>query len=756
MVCVGDMAKVEPMFISEGIEDLLTAANLTGTRGIATLGSGRLAKMTLPRATRLVLLGQKKSEADRANWLKAAELFAAQGCEVEIVWPGNYVDINELLVAEGPNAVKTAIESAEAVEGPANQDEPGAASGGGDADDKDDDNGGMVVIGNYGISDHGIAFYAKAPNAVKGNWVWLTNFTAKIKSQIRMDDGVEATHTFEIEAKINGQTSTFPVPSAQFGSMNWVLEKLGAEAVVYPNQEKRAKVGIQVISGIIPRRSVYAHTGFRFIGGEHVYLHAGGALGADGPLDSIEVQLPTGLENYLLETDGTTIGDHQLREAVEASMGVISVAPLDVTIPLHASMPRAIIGGADYTPHLVGKTGACKTELLALEAQHFGAGMNSRALPGSWSSTDNYLEAQASALKDAVYPIDDFVTVGSGVEAARLAAKADRVLRAQGNASGRGRLRSDATMRRARPPRGLAMSTGEDVPPGHSLRARLLVIPVALGAVDLEKLTVAQQHGESGTYARATAGFIRWVAPQYEKLRKEFGELTHQFRTEFPDGVHGRTADIFAQVMATWKVFMRFVVATGAWTQEDADAHLKDVWETLNALIVEQSAQQRVFDAVARFQTNLDSALAAGKAHIGRHTHPDRPPSNCATGLGWKRVEASGELRWQSSGPCVGWYADDGFYLDGEAAYAAAQAAAAATGSGIGVGVDTLYRRMRDDNLLLSLETRGGKTYFKVRKTIAGRRRPVIHVAHAFLHLEAPASSNGSPSSPNGPEDDFD
>ena len=109
----------------------------------------------------------------------------------------------------------------------------------------------------------------------------------------------------------------------------------------------------------------------------------------------------------------------------------------------------------------------------------------------------------------------------------------------------------------------------------------------------------------------------------------------------------------------------------------------------------------------------------------------------------------------QSFGPCVGWYADDGIYLDGEAAYATAQAAAVATGSGIGVGADTLYRRMRDDNLLLSLEQRGGKTYFKVRKTIAGRRRPVIHVAHAFLYLEVPPSANGSPSSPNGPEDDF-
>jgi len=225
--------------------------------------------------------------------------------------------------------------------------------------------------------------------------------------------------------------------------------------------------------------------------------------------------------------------------------------------------------------------------------------------------------------------------------------------------------------------------------------------------------------------------------------------------------VHGRTADVFAQVMATWRIYLRFVVATGAWTQEHADSLLTTVWDILNELIVEQSDHQRVFDAVVRFQTNLDSALAAGKAHIGRQVNPDRPPPG-ALSVGWKRIEVvtgdGAQHRWQSSGPCIGWYADDGLYLDAEAAYAAAQQAAAATGAGIGVGADTLYRRMREDNLLLSLEKRGGKTYLKPRKTIAGRRRPVIHVSHQFLELpspKTPSCASGSPSSPNGPDQDL-
>src|SRR5215475_6836283 len=54
-----------------------------------------------------------------------------------------------------------------------------------------------------------------------------------------------------------------------------------------------------------------------------------------------------------------------------------------------------------------------KVTFAAPQQQHFGAAMHSRAIPGSWSSTDNFLESSASATKDAIYTIDDYVTVGS-------------------------------------------------------------------------------------------------------------------------------------------------------------------------------------------------------------------------------------------------------------------------------------------------------------------------------------------------------
>jgi hypothetical protein len=109
------------------------------------------------------------------------------------------------------------------------------------------------------------------------SWVTLTNFTARIVADITLDDDVETTKTFEIEATLCGRVTRFTIPSHQFASLNWAAEKLGARAIVQPGQmiAKRAAVAIQVLSGEIPESRVFAHTGWRRIDDTWVFLHAG-------------------------------------------------------------------------------------------------------------------------------------------------------------------------------------------------------------------------------------------------------------------------------------------------------------------------------------------------------------------------------------------------------------------------------------------------------------------------------------------------
>src|SRR5206468_3731005 len=99
------------------------------------------------------------------------------------------------------------------------------------------------------------------------------------------------------------------------------------------------------------------------------------------------------------------------------------------------------------------------------------------------------LEGLASTAKDALLVVDDFAPQGGAHDVARYHREADRLLRAQGNRAGRGRCRPDGSVRPARPPRGSIISTGEDVPRGQSLRARLLVLELAPGELDWSRLT---------------------------------------------------------------------------------------------------------------------------------------------------------------------------------------------------------------------------------------------------------------------------
>src|ERR1019366_2498974 len=164
-------------------------------------------------------------------------------------------------------------------------------------------------------------------------------------------------------------------------------------------------------------------------------------------------------------------------------------------------------GEADFAVHMVGETGAFKSEVAALHQQHFGAAMSRLNLPGSWSSTGNSLEVLAFHAKDALLAIDDFAPQGSATDVSRYHAAADRVFRAAGNGAGRGRLDSSAALRESKPPRALILSTGEEIPRGHSVRARLLITEIAKGSIDGGDLRSCQQDASAGLYAESMGGF---------------------------------------------------------------------------------------------------------------------------------------------------------------------------------------------------------------------------------------------------------
>lgn len=149
----------------------------------------------------------------------------------------------------------------------------------------------------------------------------LSNFTAQIVASTEIDDGAEVERRLDIEATVAGRKRTASIPASEFTRMDWVIPKLGPDAIIQAGAriKDHARAAIQAVSEPAEVR-VMRQTGWRQVDGQWLYLHSSGAIGANGPVDDIEVNLPRTLAKYTLPEPGGT-------DAVRASLDMLDVAP---------------------------------------------------------------------------------------------------------------------------------------------------------------------------------------------------------------------------------------------------------------------------------------------------------------------------------------------------------------------------------------------------------------------------------------------
>lgn len=493
--------------------------------------------------------------------------------------------------------------------------------------------------------------------------VRITNFTARIVADIIEDDGAETVRRFEIEGKMAGTSIVTSLLLAEkFTAMSWPVEVLGASAVVFPGYsgESHARAAIQLLSGSVPPKRVFGHTGWREIDSRWVYLPAGGGIDKEGVVQDAHVALTGALAGFVLPAP--PVGA-DLAVSVRGLLRVISIGPRTTTFSVLAAVFRSVLGGADFSLFLMGPTGVLKSELAALAQRCFGAGLDARHLPGSWSSTANSLEDMAFRAKDAIFVVDDFKPSGDAIGDARMHQQADRLLRNQGNGAGRGRLKGDGTQRPARPPRGLILITGEDIPRGESLRARILIQEIADGDIDLGLLTHCQKDGDDGVYAAVTAAFCQWTAANLPQLRTEWKARAATLRAKFAGG-HKRQPNILADLQAAFEFFVQFIRETTGdtvLTATTADSLVAECKTALNEAGKAQSRFQKAAEPTSRFMELFSSAISSGRAHIAS-VDGDEPSNSGA--WGWCREQVGDKTVVRAYGDRVGWVEDDDLYLD--------------------------------------------------------------------------------------------
>jgi hypothetical protein len=475
--------------------------------------------------------------------------------------------------------------------------------------------------------------------------VKLCNFTAHIVAEVRRDDGSdELESVFEVEVTIDEKRRVLRVPSTQFENLRWVA-KLGADAILEPGQGTRewTRHAIQSLSPRpLSKRRLYLHTGWTeaTIDGP-VYLHARGALGEYGPVASIDVELTDTLARFELPVPPSGA---DLQRAVRASLNVLKVAPHEVSVPVWAAVWRAPLGPMrSGSVYLLGTTGTHKSCLTALAQAHYGRTLSYKSLPATWEGTANHLESLAFLAKDALLVIDDFIPKGARQDRERLHASADRIFRSTTAGVGRGRLRGgeDLSHRANRPPRGLLMSSGEELPGPPSCQARLVIVKVERGAVDLARLTAAQEDATAGLYAQALAAYVRWLAPRAGSLVEETDREMRGLRADLTrDGVHRGTPDAAADLLIGVRMWARFAREQAGIEAEEVERVERDALKALTRVVEDQAHAQAEADPVRRFLSFLVGALTGRKAHIaGRKAGV--PDVEDPSVFGWRR-EAEG------------------------------------------------------------------------------------------------------------------
>lgn len=486
-------------------------------------------------------------------------------------------------------------------------------------------------VGCYFVIDGRICY--EKPD---GSTTPLCNFDARIVEEQVLDDGESQEIFFLVEGVLhNGvRLPTARVAAASFGTLSWILPQWGARAIVNAGaaQKDRLRVSIQHLSN--PKKCrVFLNTGWKKVDGCWCFLHAGGAIGPDGPLNDVSLDLHGRLGLYSLTN---TLPDSDLTRAFRSSVRTLDLGRGFVTAPIWLATFRATVEECPFSIHVSGCKGSGKTELASIAVGHFGSALDAKEPLESWESSISSLERTLFLAKDVVGLVDDFVPKGGPRETADIFKKADRLLRGAYNRVSRSRLASDAkTQRAAFWPRGLVLSTGEDLPEGESLRSRVLCLEWGDGDMRWQVLKGLQDDRSEGLHVGVMAAFIQWQARNREKVLNLRTEAYRQALQVLRERGGNRTGDIAANLWSVWPILEAFVQDRNILPVSELAALGKRLWDCVLEMTEAQAAFISEANPVERFRDGLANCLASGRGHLA-HGEQGALPKEWWSRCGWQ------------------------------------------------------------------------------------------------------------------------
>jgi hypothetical protein len=341
-------------------------------------------------------------------------------------------------------------------------------------------------------------------------------------------------------------------------------------------------------------------------------------------------------------------------------------------------------------------------------------------------------------IKDALFVVDDFAPHGSSREVTTMHDKAERLFRSGGNLGGRSRMTADTSLRPEYYPRGLVAASGEDVPRGHSLRARMVIDEIGRNDIDANKLRVLQVAAQKGLLAEALAGYVQSIAAcaNATDLSAELHRTQDQLCGTFT-GDHRRTPAAAAALMLGVNQFLNFATDIGAISDLNAETLSDTVRAKLEIQTAVQANEQAQEDPVTIFVEAVPALLAAGRAHLtdkdGNKPGKADRGADTAFLFGWRKREretfTGTRNEWSPQGDRIGFLVELQVWLLPEIAIAAINRLLGEQGRSLPIGRHTLGKRLREAGWLAETD----KQSFTVVKRADGAPQRVFVFEHSKL-----------------------
>lgn len=550
----------------------------------------------------------------------------------------------------------------------------------------------------------------------------LSNFSAAILADVSEFTSPDARPERAAAVSVilgGGAPRTVEVPQKDFDRMEWVGPLLGARASVGAGRSARDHLrrAVQLLSAPEPRWR-YRYTGWTRREGTSIYLHAAGAIGAAEGITA-DVAPPSPVDRFALPDVPT--GD-ALQWARDQVLELCALEPRAAVMAVVGQAFRAALGEARCSLHVYGGApGSGKSLLCSFGQGFFGAGFHEDNPPLSWRSGGGdsavSMNILLAAAGDCAVWIDDLKLSG-GTSDQDLMRRADQIFSQVFSGKARTLGRREGGIRANPAPRSVVLSSGEVLPrAGNSLVQRLLPVLYPHRMEGGDVMAVRARNLE-GVNAQFMAAFLRWIAPQREKLRATIRDREVRAAEEWGLGSTPRAVKLFGALAVGLRALCAFLREIG--TEGDiVDALEARARVALRELSGQYDSVADEQDPVETFVRLLGDCIATGAAHVT--TPQGCAPRHCHL-FGWSPKSSEGRKSaegfdeapsYAPSGKLVGYVNKDltRLYIRPSAAFATAQRAAREANQVINLDAADLGRRLSERGYLAADEHEANRTY---------------------------------------------